>query len=90
MKTMASDVESITPTTQARGELGAMGEPTRPEDLEMISKPNEDGDTISERDVVENAAETTAWKDSPDNPLNWPPWKKALQVIMISSAGFLT
>ncbi|TPX07085.1 uncharacterized protein E0L32_010980 [Thyridium curvatum] len=56
----------------------------------MISKPNEDGDTISERDVVENAAETTAWKDSPDNPLNWPPWKKALQVIMISSAGFLT
>lgn len=32
---------------------------------------------------------TIDWNDDPLNPLNWPSWKKVLQVVMLSSAGIL-
>ncbi|KAI9155457.1 Polyamine transporter 4 [Paramyrothecium foliicola] len=31
----------------------------------------------------------TNWKDNPENPLNWPAWKKALQIVMLSSTALL-
>lgn len=29
------------------------------------------------------------WNTSPENPFNWPSWKKALQVVMLSSSAIL-
>lgn len=37
---------------------------------------------VKENDAVD-------WNDDPHNPLNWPTWKKMLQVTTLSSTGLL-
>ncbi|KAK7425165.1 hypothetical protein QQX98_000079 [Neonectria punicea] len=51
-------------------------------DMELGQQREED----SER--VEVAGELD-WENAPENPHNWPAWKKLLQVIMLSSAALL-
>lgn len=30
------------------------------------------------------------WATEPHNPMNWPAWKKVLQVVMLSACGILS
>ncbi|KAF5631037.1 major facilitator superfamily transporter [Fusarium sp. NRRL 25303] len=39
---------------------------------------------------IESETDELDWDNSPHNPFNWPAWKKALQVVMLSSAGLLS
>jgi hypothetical protein len=56
---------------------GSLGDSTTENDLE-IARPREQ----QEKDELD-------WDNSPHNPFNWPAWKKALQVVMLSSSALL-
>lgn len=43
--------------------------------------------TSGERDYFEATA--INWETDPENPLNWPTWKKVHLVIMLSSMAFV-
>ncbi|KAI8716176.1 MFS domain-containing protein [Fusarium sp. LHS14.1] len=59
------------------------------EDPELQEKSIEDGEGTTQESETSDNAQMSRWEDDPHNPLNWPLWKKALQVAMISSSGFL-
>ncbi|KAI1015918.1 hypothetical protein LB505_004001 [Fusarium chuoi] len=42
------------------------------------------------KEQIESETDELDWDNSPHNPFNWPAWKKALQVVMLSSAGLLS
>lgn len=53
-------------------------------------------DSTTENDVevaqskeIPDVVDELDWDNSPHNPFNWPARKKALQVVMLSSAAFL-
>jgi hypothetical protein len=46
-------------------------------------------ESMTEHDVEVTRPETDDWNTSPENPFNWPSWKKALQVVMLSSSAIL-
>ncbi|KAI8663204.1 MFS domain-containing protein [Fusarium keratoplasticum] len=58
-------------------------------DPELQDKSIEAGEGITQESETSDNAQISRWEDDPHNPLNWPLWKKALQVAMISSSGFL-
>ena len=33
--------------------------------------------------------DTVHWDDDPQNPYNWPAWKKTMQIVMLSSIALL-
>lgn len=59
------------------------------EDRELQEKSIEAGEGTTQESETSDSAQISRWEDDPHNPLNWPLWKKALQVAMISSSGFL-
>ena len=53
-------------------------------ELGRDSVPGNSGDgQVKEKDGVVN------WDDDPQNPYNWPAWKKTVQVVMLSSIALL-
>ncbi|CEI67367.1 hypothetical protein FVEN_g5749 [Fusarium venenatum] len=62
-------------TKQDEGEMSLGNESTTEHDVE-VARPKEEQDTDN-------------WDTSPENPYNWPAWKKALQVVMLSSSAIL-
>lgn len=59
------------------------------EDSELQDKSIKAGEGIAQESETSDNTQISRWEDDPHNPLNWPLWKKALQVAMISSSGFL-
>lgn len=59
--------------------------------------PLDDSATETDMEVGEQRDETSRvedadqldWANAPENPQNWPAYKKALQVVMLSSAALL-
>ncbi|KAF7560488.1 hypothetical protein G7046_g3656 [Stylonectria norvegica] len=49
----------------------------------------ESGRFKEEGKTVDNDNRCPDWDDDPNNPYNWPAWKKALQVVMLSSTALL-
>lgn len=53
------------------------------------------GDSVTEKDLEvarpkeQQENDDLDWENSPHNPYNWPGWKKALQVVMLSSSAIL-
>jgi hypothetical protein len=53
------------------------------------------GDSVTENDLEvarpkeQQENDDLDWDNSPHNPSNWPAWKKALQVVMLSSSALL-
>ncbi|KAG5811993.1 hypothetical protein H9Q74_005120 [Fusarium xylarioides] len=48
-----------------------------------------EGEIEAARPKEQGEVDELDWDNSPHNPFNWPAWKKALQVVMLSSAGLL-
>ncbi|KAF5637283.1 polyamine transporter 4 [Fusarium tjaetaba] len=48
-----------------------------------------EGEIEAARPKEQGETDELDWDNSPHNPFNWPAWKKALQVVMLSSAGLL-
>ena len=46
-------------------------------------------ESMTEHDMEVARPENDDWNTSPENPFNWPSWKKALQVVMLSSSAIL-
>ena len=50
-------------------------------------------DLESGNETVINEDENTVWwdgDDDPQNPLNWPSWRKTLNAVILSSMAFVT
>lgn len=61
-----------------------------------ISEPSVFNDSSAENDIEDGrqkdevkACDIIDWNDDPHNPMNWPAWKKTLQVMMLSSTALL-
>jgi hypothetical protein len=61
-------------TKQDEGEASLGNESTTEHDVEVTRPEEQDADD---------------WDTSLENPYNWPAWKKALQVVMLSSSAIL-
>lgn len=75
-------------TTQDDGSITATEERMADVLAPVGSSAERDIEGGREKESVQDS-EDVEWDKDPHNPFNWPAWKKALQVIMISSVALL-
>lgn len=76
---MDQDVDGGVPPSDAPTEVDVANEKIATPDAQQ-----------SDTEMARKPADDTDWDNHPTNPRNWPAWKKTMQMISISSMGFVT
>lgn len=79
-----AEIQSDSSTEMAKDEIRG----TRALDDSATEKDIELGEQKEESERPENTDELD-WENAPENPNNWPAYKKLLQVIMLSAGALL-